>query len=192
MTRLRRPLVLLFALLASGGLTACGNHKDEQARVVRAENEGLYLTIGELKYQVQVSRQLNPADTQDRNYLFGIPQDQRELATDEVWFGVFMRVQNETDEPLQPSGAIEVVDTQENAFKPIALDETNLFAYRSTVPILGGHVLPDLDTPAFDSPVQGALLLFKLKLTSLDNRPLELKIEGSQPPAQTGIFDLDV
>jgi hypothetical protein len=52
--------------------------------------------------------------------------------------------------------------------------------------------VPLSDTPAFDTPIQGSLLLFKLSLDALDNRPLELKIESSTAPQQTGIIDLDV
>lgn len=192
MPRLRRPLALLAALLASGGLAACGKHPDENARVVRAENEGFYLDIGELKYQVQISRQLNPDDVQDRSLLAGVPAAQRELKPDEVWFGIFLRVQNETDRPLAPSGDIKIVDTQETEFKPLTLDDTNVFAYRSSDPIPARDVLPLPDTPTFDSPVQGSLLLFKLTLTALGNRPLELEIENNTTPAQTGIIDLDV
>ena len=36
------------------------------------------------------------------------------------------------------------------------------------------------------------MLIFKLTLTALNNRPLELKIEGRKAPQQTGIVDLDV
>jgi hypothetical protein len=190
--RLPRLLVLLVALLAAGGLSACGKHKDEDARVVRSEHEGLYLTVGELKYQVQVSRQLNPDDTQDKFYLEGIPESRRKLAADEVWFGVFLRVQNESEEAIAPSRDIEIIDTQEEVFTPIPLADTNVFAYRSAAAIEPGDVLPEPDTPANDTPIQGSLVLFKLKLGALDNRPLELKIEGTKAPPQTGIIDLDV
>jgi hypothetical protein len=191
--RLRRPLALLAAVLAGGGLAACGNHPDEHARVVRAANEGLYLDIGPLKYQVQVSRQLNPNDVQDRYFLRGVPADQRQLKAGEVWFGVFMRVQNETNRALAPSGDIKIVDTQENQFRPLPLDDTNLFAYRASDAVPPGEVVPLEDTPPYDSPVRGSLLLFKLTLTALGNRPLELEIQNTTaPPAQTGIIDLDV
>jgi hypothetical protein len=190
--RLRRSLALLVALLAAGGLSACGKHKDEDARVVRSEHEGLYLTVGELKYQVQVSRQLNPDDTQDKYYLQGIPETRRKLARDEVWFGVFLRVQNETEEAIRPSDDIQIIDTQEEVFTPIPLADTNVFAYRAAAALRAGDVLPAPDTPANDTPIQGSLVLFKLKLSALDNRPLELKIEGTQAPQQTGIIDLDV
>jgi hypothetical protein len=195
LSRLRRPLrplAVLAMLLASGGLTACGNHHDEDAPVQRIENEGFYLSLNELKYQVQVSRQLNPNDTQDRNYLIGVPAAERELKADEVWFGVFMQVENEAGEPQAPSGDIEIIDTQEDVFKPLALEDDNQFAYRSTALIPAGEKVPLPDTPAFDTPIQGSLLLFKLSLDALDNRPLELRIEGNTAPKKTGIIDLDV
>lgn len=192
MPPLRRPLLVLVALLASGALGACGNHPDEDARVVRAKNEGLYLDIGELKYQVQISRQLNPHDAQDRALLAGIPAAERQLKPDEVWFGVFLRVENETGQALLPSDDLKIVDTQEDEFRPIKLDDRNPFAYRSTQPVPANDIVPLSDTPAHDSPVQGSMLLFKLTLTALANRPIELEIQGRQSPPQTGIIDLDV
>jgi hypothetical protein len=191
-TRSRRTLALLAALLVSGGLSACGKHVDKNARVKTAETEGIYLDVSDLKYQVQVSRQLNPNDVQDKPYLAGIPEDQRELKADEVWFGVLLRVQNETGKPLQPSADIQIEDTQDEIFKPLGLDESNLYAYRSEEPIPAREVYPVLDSPGYDTPSRGALLLFKLTLTALNNRPLELTIEGRKAPQQTGIVDLDV
>jgi hypothetical protein len=179
-------------LLASGGLAACGNHPDQDARIKHIENEGFYLELGELKYQVQVSRQLNPNDVQDSALLRGIPAEDQKLAADEVWFGVFIQVENESAEPLEPSGEVEIVDTQERVFRPLELEESNLFAYRPEQPIPPGDILPIPDTPAYDTPVRGSMMLFKLPSTALDNRPLELKIEGDLLPPQTGIIDLDV
>ena len=187
----RRLAALLAAALAAAGLSAC-NHPDKDAAVVRAETEGLYLDIGELKYQVQVSRVLNPYDTQDKSLLVGLPADQRELAPDEVWFAVFLRVQNETARAQLPSADIEIADTQEEVFKPVALAPSNVYAYRSSDEIPAGDVLPLRDSAAFNTPAQGALLLFKLDNATLDNRPLELKIVSRVPPQQTGLIDLDV
>jgi hypothetical protein len=190
--RSRRLITLLAAVLAAAGLSACGKHIDKDARVVRAETEGIYLDIGELKYQVQISRAMNPYDTQDKSLLIGVPADERELAPDETWFGVFLRVQNETDKEQLPSENIEIIDTQEEVFDPIEFAPDNVFAYRADEPIPPRQVLPLPDSAAYDTPARGALLLFKMKNTTLDNRPLELKIEGRQVPAQTGIIDLDV
>jgi hypothetical protein len=182
---------LLVALLACGALSACGKHQSTGA-IRTAETEGIYLDVSDLKYQVQVSRQFNPSDVQDKAFLAGIPEAERELKPDEVWFGVLLRVQNETGEPLQPSDDIEIEDTQHEVFKPLTLGPENLFAYRPDDAIGAGETSPVLDSPGYDSPSRGALVLFKLTLTALNNRPLELKIEGRKVPRQTGIVDLDV
>ncbi len=191
MSRLRRPLAVLAVLLASGGLAACGNHHDEEAKLQKIENEGFYLSLGELKYQVQGSRQLNPDDVQDEALLAGVPVADQGLQDDEVWFGVFLQVENESEEPLRPASDIEIIDTQEDVFKPVELEQTNPFAYRAEDAIEGGDVVPFFDTPANNTANQGSLLLFKLTLDALDNRPLELKMESSTTD-QTGIIDLDV
>ena len=191
MSRLRRPLAVLAALLVSGGLAACGNNHDKEAKIQHIEGEGFYLSLGELKYQVQGSRQLNPYDVQDKALLAGIPAGEQELKPSEVWFGVFMQVENESDEPLRPASDIEIVDTQEDVFRPVELDQSNPFAYRPEDPIGPGDIAPIPDTPAFNTANQGSLMLFKLTLDAIDNRPLELKMESSTTD-QTGIIDLDV
>jgi hypothetical protein len=190
-TRSRRLCTVLAAVLVSGGLSACGKHQST-GPVRIAETEGIYLDVNDLKYQVQVSRQLNPADVQDKPYLVGIPMQERELKPNEVWFGVILRVQNETDEDLRPSEEIEIEDTVGEIFHPLELGPDNVFAYRSEDLIPARETYPLLDSPGYDTPSRGALLLFKLTVTGLNNRPLELKIEGRKTPQQTGIVDLDV
>jgi outer membrane protein assembly factor BamE (lipoprotein component of BamABCDE complex) len=190
-TRSRRVCAALAALLACGALSACGKHESE-GPVRTAETEGIYLDVSDLKYQVQVSRQLNPRDVQDRAYLLGIPKAEQELKANEVWFGVFLRVQNETATAQLPANDIKIVDTQEEEFRPVTVDLSNPFAYRSSEAMPADETVPLRDTPAFDTPIRGALVLFKLTLTTLGNRPLELEIEGRTGRAQTGIIDLDV
>lgn len=191
MTRPRRLCALLAALLLAGVLSACGKHQST-GPVRIAETEGIYLDVSDLKYQVQVSRQLEPNDVQDKAFLAGVPEGERELEPNEVWFAVLMRVQNVTDEDLLPASDITITDTQEQEFEPLELEQTNTFAYRANETIPAGEVVPVIDSPGYDSPSRGALLLFKLTLTALNNRPLELKIEGRKAPQQTGIVDLDV
>ncbi|MGI8729719.1 MAG: hypothetical protein ACR2LK_06950 [Solirubrobacteraceae bacterium] len=191
MTVPRRLCSLLAAVLVAGGLSACGKH--QSTGLVRvAETEGIYLDVNDLKYQVQVSRQFNPFDAQDEPFLAGIPEGQRQLEPNEVWFGVLMRVQNETDEALRPAAEIEITDTQGDVFEPLMLMDSNLFAYRPSEPVPPESIVPLPDTPAFDSASRGVLLLFKLTLDALNNRPLELELEGRGMPQQTGIINLDV
>ncbi len=188
----------LLALLAALGLAACGAKKeDPSAPVVRASPhvlapEGLYYEIGGLKYQIQISRQLNPSDSEDRGYLRGIPAGQSRLKSGETWFGIFLRVQNESSRPIDPARELAIRDTQGNVFRPIGLNATNVFAYNPTAPIGPREVLPQPDTPAAETTIQGSVVLFKMTNLALDNRPLELEIKTPDVPQQTAIIDLDV
>ena len=56
----------------------------------------MYSEVGGLKYQVQISRELNPTDSEDRAYLVGLAPTARDLKPDETWFAVFLRVQYDT------------------------------------------------------------------------------------------------
>jgi hypothetical protein len=172
------------ALFASG----CGG---EHEPITVAHTEGIYLDLDELKYQVQMSRYINPSDAEDRDYLSGLPEGTEQPAADETWFGVFMRVQNETDEPIMAASSYEIEDTQENVYRPVELDpEVNVFAYEATE-VLPRGVLPQPDSAAGHGFIKGSLLLFKVKVDSLQNRPLELRISGGGGDAE-GVVDLDV
>jgi hypothetical protein len=45
---------------------------------------------------------------------------------------------------------------------------------------------------AASGPIQGALLLYKIQVVSLDNRPLKIKIVDPTNSAQTASAELDV
>jgi hypothetical protein len=187
-TRLLRLRALCLSALAALALAGCGA-EDPEATV--ANTEGLYLEVDELKYQVQISRILNPADVEDQAYLRGVSEGVAPAA-DEVWFGVFMRVQNETDHTLRPADAYELIDTTERRFPALNLDpESNLFAYKPT-PIPAGGLLPVPGSIPASGTIQGSLVLFKVKVESLSNRPLELHIRHSTGRGGEGIIDIDV
>ena len=67
----------------------------------------------------------------------------------------------------------------------------NPFAYRPET-IARNSRLPALDTTAANGPTQGALLLFKIQVVSLDNRPLTLKVVDPTDAAETASAELDV
>ena len=184
---MRRLIVISAAVLCALFAAGCGN---KQATVTVGETEGIYLDIDNLKYQVQISRYLNPNDVEDKSYLVGLPQSTAQPSGDETWFGVFMRVQNTTDEPQTPSNDFKIVDTQDNEYRPVPMDtKINPFAYNAD-PIAGGGLLPEPDSAASENTIQGSLLLFKVKTDSLQNRPLELRFTGSD--GTEGVVDLDV
>jgi hypothetical protein len=182
-----RLVLLSLAALAALALAGCGNKVDT---AIVGETEGIYVGVDGLTYQVQISRILNPDDIEDRAYLLGLPEGE-EPADDEVWFGVFMRVENETDEEHEAAEKFKVIDTQEEEFEPVEIDtEANPFAYEPR-PVPAGEVLPVLDSAASENTIQGSLLLFKLKVESLYNRPLELEIESSRG-GDDAVVEIDV
>ncbi len=66
---LRRTLAVVLSLALVLALAACGNKQD---KTLKAETEGIYIDLGEMKYQVQISRQLNAADPEDSEFLRGV------------------------------------------------------------------------------------------------------------------------
>jgi hypothetical protein len=188
MRPLTRPLMLVALAVLSLALGACGNKHDE---VTRGETEGIYLDLGELKYQVQISRELNPADVEDRGYLVALPAAERALKPDETWFAIFLRVQNVTNSPRPAAEEFEIVDTQGTVFRPVELGPENVFAYRPAT-LAPKSVLPLPDSPAAENTIQGALLLFKVPYANLENRPLEFEIRDPVSPDRKAAVALDV
>jgi hypothetical protein len=191
----RKLALLALLLLAAVGLGACSD--DSHTRVSTGTYAGEsgqnapYLNVGPLIYEVQLSRELNPADTEDATYLKGLAPAQRKLAPGEEWFGVFLQVYNESSAPHPAATQITISDTQENVYSPTIPGPINEFAYRGG--LLGPKArIPALNTVAANGATQGALLLYKIKIVSLDNRPLELKIVDPLHPSQTAQAELDV
>jgi hypothetical protein len=194
---LRNPRASLLVLLLVPVLALSACSDDSHTRVTTGTYAGEsgqnapYLNVGPLIYEVQLSRELNPYDTEDATYLTGLTPAQRKLAPGEEWFAVFMQVYNESSVPHPATTNISISDTQENVYTPITPALTNEFAYRGGLLAPKGRI-PALDTTAANSPTQGALLLFKIKIVSLDNRPIEIKIGDPLDPAESASAELDV
>ena len=185
-----RPIRLL-AILAvlAGVLTAAGCGGVETSIQEAATTEGTYLEVGGLKYQVQISRQLNPTDPEDRSYLVGLPGGVT-AGTGETWFGVFMRVENDGEKPAHAASDYEITDTENNTFRPVPVDaKVNDFAYQPTT-LQPTTILPNPDSVAGQGVIQGSLLLFKLKESDLQNRPLTLKISDGGGESRSVELDL--
>ena len=185
---LRHVVLLAAALALVAGLGACGVKEDE---ITHGETEGAYLDLGELKYQVQISRELNEADREDAAYLLGVPEEERELAPNETWFAIFMRVQNVTDDAHPSAEELEIRDTQGEVFEPVELGPENVFAYRPSE-VLADQTIPSPDTPGAENTIQGSLVLFKIPFANLENRPLELEIRDPVAADRAVSVDLDI
>jgi hypothetical protein len=185
--QLRRLVATIaVAVLGASSLAACG--KDDPTN--EGKTEGVYVTTGNLAYQVQISRQLNPADFEDRDYLKGLPPGNT-LGSGESYFGVFLRVFNRSDQPQQAARQFTIVDTTGKSFHPVPLNlDQNPVAFRAQV-INPGDQNPVPGSVARENSTQGALLLFKIPQATYANRPLVLHIT---PPSGGGeaTVDLDV
>lgn len=183
-----RRLLLTCLIAASVVAAGCGNKEDV---VTHGHTEGIYVDVGELKYQVQISRQLNPADVEDRAYLAGLKPEDRQLEDDEVWFAVFIRIQNTTDQTLEPAEEFEIEDTQKTVFHPLELESLNSFAYRPS-PLPPKSLIPKVDSIASEGTIQGSMLLFKIPGPVLDNRPLEFVIKSPHAGGDDATVELDI
>ena len=193
-SRFSKSLLALLALLAVLALGACGDSHTRVTTGTYAGESGAnapYLDVGPLIYEVQLSRELDPFDTEDAAYLQGLSPAQSRLEPGQEWFAVFVQVYNNSSRALPASEGLTIADSQGNTYAPVVLGQINQFAYRAGL-VPGKGQLPVADSIAHAGPTQGALLLYKIQVVSLDNRPLELKIVDPTNAAQTASAELDV
>ena len=183
--KLPRLSAVLLAILAVFALGACGETSSE----LEAESEAQYVELGGLRYQVQLSRILNPADSEDRDYLAGLSEEDQQLPPDTDYFAVWLRVQNEESEALPTAERFEIEDTQGRKFQP--LPNESALAYKPAE-LAGDSLLPDPNSVASEGPAQGLVLVFQIPPASLDNRPLEFEITNPTDFSERAKVRLDV
>jgi hypothetical protein len=172
-------LVAVLALVVP--LAGCGD--EEEGEVVEAV-EGEPLELGELLYNVSITRFLNPNITEDRAYLEGAPEE----PLGKSYMGVFLQIKNETDEELSSADHYAVVDGSHRVYEPSDLETEYSLDVGALVPADG--VIPAPDTVAAAGPTQGALLLFLVDDDVSEERPLELEVEDAV--GNEGLIELDI
>jgi hypothetical protein len=179
-------VVLALAL----GVSACGNKK---AVVTHAETEGIYLDLGPVTYQVQISRQLNPAAVpEDRTFVSGVAGGNADLGPDEAWFAVFVRAENTSHQPQPAAKRFEIKDADGDVFEPVAIGPSNPFRYAAGT-LKDRGILPSPNSVAGQTSINGLELLFKVKPSALEqSRPLRLEIHSPTNPRLVADVDLDV
>ena len=180
--RLTRLAALIGLVVLAFSVSGCDKHVQQ----IEAK-EGGRIYMGNLFYQVNLSRMLNPKDVEDSYYLEGQPTP----APGDTYFGVFLRVDNETDHHrLLPIGTnnMKIVTADGTVFKPIPVKSSG-WAY-APAPIGYRGVIPIPNTPAYIGPIRGGLILFRMSQTELNARPVKLEIKG--PDGRTGEITLDV
>jgi hypothetical protein len=175
-------MAALLAVVVAG----CGSNPREN----NAGREGAPEKVGKVEYNVYITRELNLKDVEDSGYYQG-PEAPPGFAL----YGVFLTACNQGSGSVQPAGDFSVIDSQGNRFKPLPLPLTNMFAYHPH-PLTHQNCIPTIGSVAADSPTNGSLLVFKLPLTTLENRPLDLEIVSAPDPGsgqtETGRVELDI
>jgi len=190
----RKLLSGVAVLAAALALGACGDSHTKVTTGTYAGESGAnapYLNVGPLVYEVQLSRELNPTNEEDAAYLRGLGAAESKLEPGQEWFAVFVQVYNNGDHSQRAAETMTITDTQGNSYAPIVPSSINSYAYRGGVVAAKGQIPPP-DTTADSGPTQGSLLLYKIKVQSLDNRPLELKITNPEDLAESASAELDV
>jgi hypothetical protein len=192
---LRLPLLLAVGALAIG-VSGCGvDHRESKPKDVSqtelADGAEPYFWSGDVTYQVQVSRQLNPFDTYDVQYLSGV-QGAQSINPDQLWFGVFLWAKNQSEHPAITAYKFRILDSAGNIYIPTPLNPNlNPYAWTSQT-LKPDQIQPAADSAAADSSPGGGLILFKLNQAVYSNRPLTLLIyaHGSSKPTSYVSLDL--
>jgi hypothetical protein len=166
--------------LALVGAVGCGNDLGKEAE------EGVPIQLGDLKFNVQETRFLNPAQPDDQEYLAG---QQLPTPPSKAYLGVFLTVHNQGDhvDTLPTNSEMSIVDTTGAAYQSIP-SHTDFAAPLGTQIAAGGDI-PIPDTAAASGPTQGAIVLFLVDQGITENRPLKLEIEHQ---GETGEITLDI
>jgi hypothetical protein len=173
-TRLVLPLLaaLLLGLVAMT-VSACGYSSDSKDVA-----EGEVVELGDLKYQVVFSRFLNPNDNEDAAYLVGQPA----LPKGSSYFGVFLEVQNKSEDTQKLAESFTIEDADEQTYD--AIPSESLYAFPFGGEVESQEPIPAPDSTPQQGPIEGSLVLFELPATASENRPLTLFIAGPEGPAE--------
>ena len=180
-TRIATIAGLLAVLALAAPIAGCGEEESEE---VPEAVEGEPLHVGDLIYNVSITRFLNPNITEDEAYLEDAPEE----PTGKSYLGVFLQIKNETDEPLPSANEYSIVDGSHRVYEPSELETDFSLEIGTEVPADGVIPLPD-SVPA-SGPTQGALLLFLVDDDVSEERPLELEVISSSDGE--GKIELDI
>ena len=166
-------MIALLALVAPT-LSGCKRHHEVP------EPEGQTVKVGGLSYTVFITRELNLRDPEDHDYFSG-----PEAPPGFAYFGVFIQVCNDYNHvphASTPVNNFRIIDTENKQYNPTPLPPSDVFAYRPR-PLSAKECVPTPGSAPAAGPIGGSLLLFKLPVASIENRPFDLEID----PPPTGV-----
>jgi hypothetical protein len=182
----RKGASLALAALATTALalavSACAEEEFADTHVV----EGEPIELGDLRFNVQLTRFLNPNDKEDGEYLQG---EQVPPPLGKSYLGVFMEAKNEGDNDVTLPSApeMEVIDTTGATYNPVETD--NIFGFPFGATLTPDEKVPQPDSAAAQGPINGAIAIFIVDQSVNENRPLELEITAD---GVKGTVELDL
>lgn len=187
----RLPMLLAAGVLALG-VAGCGLEHRTNASGVSQDDLSAggepYFFDGGVTYQVQDSRQLNPYDQIDVQYLAGV-QGAQALSANQLWYGVFLWAKNQNQVTKTTADTFKIVDSAGDVFTATKLNPSvNPYAW-TALKLTPNQIEPAADTAASDGSAGGGLVLFKLTQAVYSNRPLTLEIfaPGSSKPSKVSL-----
>lgn len=167
----RLAAIACLALLAPLALSGCElGEKGADAEKVR---EGLDVEVDGVGYNVYITRQLNIKIAPDDDFYDG-PKARPGF----VYYGVFLKACNVTDEVRSPIRSFVIEDTRGNEYHPKPIPGNNPFAYKARA-LASGQCIPEPGSAGDFNPTGGAMVLFELPVSAQEDRPLELKLHGT-------------
>ena len=179
--RAARPLVFLpLLVVALAAVAGCGEPGDEKAfRPGQAAREGIAVDLDDVDYEIFITRQLNLADPEDKQYYQGRP-----APPGSALYGVFLRacaVEGARGVPTA-SGRMRITNIRGKAYRP--------------GPLKPGQCEPNAASATSYGPTGGSMVLFQIPVSDTENRPFELEIAGRPPaagkPPKVARFQLDL
>jgi hypothetical protein len=178
--RLVLPLLAALALAALVvGVSACGYSSDS-----KDVSEGAPVKLGDLSFNVSFSRYLNPNDSEDSAYLVGQPAPPK----GSNYFGVFLEVQNESNDPQTLPSTLTITDAENTTYD--VLPSESVYALDFGGEVESQEQIPVLDSTAQQGAIEGAVAIFLLPEEVSANRPLTLHIPGADGEAAKVTLDL--
>jgi hypothetical protein len=170
-------LLLVLALIAVAG---CGEEETTEAE------EGVPVELGDLEFNIQLTRFLNPTDPEDSEYLAG-----QEVPTPagKSYLAVFMTIENRSDDEvtLPTTRQMKVVDTTDATYEALLSSTDFAVPLGSVIP--GDGEVPEPGTAGASGPTQGGIVVFLVDAGIPENRPLDLEIAHD---GETGTVTLDI
>jgi hypothetical protein len=174
----RLSFVVLVALVAAVAVAGCGSGPGLTSK------EGSPIKLGDLSYNVVITRYLNTNDVEDSAYLKGAPP----LPDGAYYLGVFVQVHNSGDSAVSLPQTLSVVDTQGDQYDSVNLK--NPYALPLGSRVRANESLPLAESAPANGPIGGSLVLFLLGRKATEDRPLELTVPSDT--GDTGRIELDL